>query len=994
MHNIKMTIKYKFLPFLFACIALVSCIDDDLLDCIDDNEIPEMFADGYSLNMIATLDKMGGTRAVELVSKRGRELEALESYIDPEKFRVLFFDRQERFLFESKSRWVKKILPTTGDNDHSEWFVAVPLYAYGNDESEEWNWEEIRRVLTGEDMDEDIEHYTNPNLDPDYKFSYDTNVIQKVINGELKHAFKIAILANRPELEWNMGINGRDSNGDLKDANGKLTAIITDKGWYIKNGPIWKKEHTRWGDNPKTVFDLHHCQYDPVYDGKNYNDRENTTTPPSSGDYVTAKDANGKAQARYYTNYHVYDFIAGKVKEGEGFDEKKGKPTMGATSTWIDWSGNDGETNGNANKGKTSANRFFMPPTEEHPIPMYGIQNFNKLENWVKGTPFNLSKVTSDQDADYEYQTISLLRSVVKLELVLPSTMNPYWVALIYSNVYARCEPMNVWDPTDKIWSESDDNPHSSGYEWKEGDCEWYNIRKYGATTRDSDFDFIDFNQPNVLTGSVQRYQERMSWFYGAWSEEGPDGKQRWGNLKLNGEGYVSQDGTTPPPFPQIFNSCVQRVGNAICHEDTPERKNRPYGLLTYEELDGRHYVVYTGERNINDPSILLQMGNYKSGAPVVCYWQIKETSDKNSNRYSIAFAYNEEQTGKFKSYITDTEPSPKSAFGSDTDPRTGDPNSYEQAVQFNKAAMPWPLVRNHVYRIWVRPAKPVPPIDIPVTWDLTTYSPETLYDLANDKNDVWGKVLNKDNVTTKGWSNKEGKSVANQELTANGNYIKETRGLKFDVGSAKERVNFEYDVFYPNENKYFLRLEKSSSVIFPKLPNDCYLTIVTKIPVVNNETHERYIEFTEGDLEYVNGDIAGKKPYIDNGKYYVYGAKYLGMEGSQNYRYIYTWKVNSYSVKFRICDAGGLAFEKFRITKENPWVNGSYVDDGSDPIVGQDYNFDSNGARAFTKEDEPQLVTRSEHLYSKSINFNKAKIEKKISGEKKTEKGIVTSRQ
>ena len=696
MHNIRMTIKYKFLPFLFACIVLVSCIDDDLLDCIDDNEIPEMFTDGYSLNMMVTLDKMGGTRAVPLTSDRGKELEALESYIDPEKFRVLFFDRQERFLFESKSRWVKKIQPT-GDNDHSEWFVAVPLYAYGNDESEDWDWEEIRRVLTGEDMEEDIKHFKDNDFNYDY--SYDFNVIRKVIAGtELQHAFKVAILANRPEQEWNMGIYGRPAGSDV------LTAPITDKGWYIKNGPIWKKEHTRWGDNPKTVFDLHHCQYDPVYDGKNYNDREVTRTRPNGTegiDYVTGKDDSGSL---YYTNQHVYDFIAGEVKYGEGFDEKKGKPTMGATSTWIDWSGNDGATNSNANKGVNN-NRYFMPPTEEHPIPMYGIQNFNKLENWVKGTPFNLSKVTSNQDQDYDYKAISLLRSVVKLELVLPSTMNPYWVALIYSNVYARCEPMNVWDPTNEIWDE-DNTEHYYG---SEGSCEWYNIRKYGATTRSSDSNFTNYNsnEPgHTLKESVERYQQRMSWFYGAWSENGPDEKQRWDKLVLSGEGYICQNPNYErPQFPKVFNSCVQRVGNAICHEETDKRRNRPYGLLTYPEPDGQHYVVYTGERNINDPSNILQMGAYSAGAPVVCYWQVKESKDDSSNRYSIAFAYKEEQKGDFKSYKTDATVNPGSAFGSGTVPTSAKQNSYEQAVQFNNAAMPWPLVRNHVYKITITAA-------------------------------------------------------------------------------------------------------------------------------------------------------------------------------------------------------------------------------------------------------------------------------------------------
>ena len=715
MYNITMIVKYKILSFLFVCIALVSCIDDDLAVCIDDaDEIPEMFTDGYSLNMVVTLDRMGGTRSGGYTSERGQELEVLESYIDPEKFRVLFFDRQERFLFESKSRWVKKIVPNKEENDYSEWFVAVPIYAYGNDESEDWNWDEIRRVLTGEDMQEDLDNYPNPK-DPNYKYNYDEEVIKKVQNGELQHAFKIAILANRPNREWNMGINGRDGSTDMvwpkgHASEGKPSAPLVEKGWEIVNGPIWKSVHTRWGDpdKMKKVFDLHHCQYDPVYDGKNYNDREKRDKKSDTDivehvDYVQGQTPNG--EPRFYTNYKVYSFAADVVKPGDGFEDKIGQPAMGATSTWVNWDYRDGEDNNNATKGVNNV-RYFMPPTEEHPIPMYGMQNFNEIKNWVKGTPFNLSKVTSEQ-TDYEYRTISLLRSVVKLELVLKDK-EADWVALVYPNIYARCEPMNVWDPTDAIWDESTDNdPHVSGFTPKGEDyCEWYDIRKYGAVTRNSDFEWHNpsYDDENIIKGSIQRYKERMSWFYGVWSELGPDGKKRWDKLEQSGPGYRSQDGGELPRFPQIFNSCVQRAGQVLCH-DQYRAARLPYKLLTFPESDGQHYVVYTGERNINDPTNLMSMGTYTKGAPTICFWQVKV---KGANtRYNIAFAYKEGQ-GNYKSYITDTGENPgSSTLGAGTDPRpapngNNQPNSYEQAVQFGQGSMPWPLLRNHVYKIKV----------------------------------------------------------------------------------------------------------------------------------------------------------------------------------------------------------------------------------------------------------------------------------------------------
>lgn len=720
----KMTIRYKILVLLFVCASLTSCIDDDIAECIEVDDIPAMFTDGYSLNMIVTLDEMGGARAVEYTSDRGKELKALESYIDPEKFRVLFFDREERFLFESKSRWVKKIVPNE-ENGYSEWFVAVPIYAYGNDESEDWNWEEIRRVLTGEDMDEAIELYKQGKYQELYCEKSVQDAIEAKNNNQQIPAFKIAVLANRPNKEWNMGINGRydaeftvggksyGSGADIGKygADGNLieaTAEITPGGWSIENGPKWSRNHTRWGDDGKTVFDLHHCQYDPIYDGKSYNDRGGqqtiTKTPPNpdnegykfdvTGEYynpgVVSTNTSQPNGYIHYKNYKVYDFIADEVKIGEGYDEYQNRPKMGATSTWVDWSGEDGKYNVYENKSEDPyladlKYRYFVPPTKDHPIPMYGIQDFSKLEGWVKGTPFNLSKTTDGQEDDYDYRSISLLRSVVKLELVLED--RPAWVIMFYPNVYARCEPMDVWTPTNDIWSKNeDDYQHENNHEWSLGDCEWYNIIKYGAVTRtgestnDNDAGYKD---------SRSTYQQRMSWFYGVWSDPGPDGSNaRWHkDLKSLINQTTPQKGVDNPPYPQIFNSCVQRVTGAVCYDS----KNK-YELAFWEPADQRwHFVVYAGERNINDPSNIMRMGQTGNGSPTICYWQVGTGTNTNNrnNIYSIALAYADASGQSYRAaYIADGKPNRNM-------------NTYEQPVQNGSATtMPWPLLRNHVYKI------------------------------------------------------------------------------------------------------------------------------------------------------------------------------------------------------------------------------------------------------------------------------------------------------
>lgn len=696
--------RFKIFALLFVCGVLHSCIDD-LESCIDEtsNDIPEVFTDGYALNFKVTLDPMGGTRATE--DQEENPMAELESYIDPEKFRVLFFDREDRFLFESKSRWVKKIVPNE-DNDHAEWFVSVPLYDYGNDEAYNWKWEEIRRVLTGEDVNDADAGYTAG--------TKSENV-----------AFKIAILANRPNTEWNMGINGRFSTASSRGTHASVDAPvpgiknpntdenykdgddipgleITKNGWKLQNGPFWELAHTRWGNNMKTVFDLHHCQYDPIYDGKNYNDRggivgtkptdPNAANVPQDALKINpnrdAWESKGPAMLNswkydgyyfWYENLNVYDFIAGTVEEGEGFDDYIGKPTMGATSTWVSWKTEDNDKNLNNI-------RTFVQLTKDHPIPMYGIQAFAPIgEDWVKGTPFNLSHIAEGQNEnDYEFKSISLLRSVVKLELIFPKSEEATYVAMIYPNVYARCEPMDVWTPTDQIWT--DDDAHES--KGLKGDCEWYRIRNYGPVSRTEEYE----------GESVDEYEKAMSWFYGAWKEKG------WSLPKINGTPY---DKGNSLDFPRIFNSCVQRNGQVSCEEVD-------YGHL-YK--DGKHhFIVYTGEKNINDPSNITEMGKVTNGAAPITSWWIR----RGDWEYGIALAPYEKvdvldgnhKDPDGKEY---GEHSTTSVYKIN---KTGNPTSrfrhYEARVQGydvsnsrkvtrltdNLELMPWPLVRNHVYRI------------------------------------------------------------------------------------------------------------------------------------------------------------------------------------------------------------------------------------------------------------------------------------------------------
>lgn len=561
-----------------AALFVASC-NDKLTEPGNGNHTEEeenVVYDGDVLRVVVTLDNMGGVATRAESNSVAEKLKQFENYVDPEKFRVLVFNSKDEFLFESKSRWIKQLDPAI---DHSVWSVAVPLYSYGNDDAEDlnWDWGEIRQQITSD-------------------------------------KFKIAILANRPEVD--------------------LFPEMSDNAYPTKfdnSGPNWTRKNSAAAPadleerDVKEVFDLHHSQYDPIYDFKGSLSNNSLSWPEN-----------------------VYAFIMGSEKEGH---------TLSATSSWVDFSNDDAHSlyvkisEPEKDISKDAGNRYLLRdqyeagkgagknrdargwdfrktrlPDEDYPIPMYGIQEFEALTGWKKGTTIDLNR-----DSD---KAISLLRSVVKLELIVPKLATatngveyPTDVVLFYSNIYARCEPMNVWTPTDRIWAGIDGNQHDAM-------CDIDRIlgnAQQGRITIASDANDAKADENAAAVVSFNRYRERLAWYYGAWWQEG-----KWPQLNSYLSGYNQ---TTK--FPQIFNPCIQR-------------NNCVYVEKTYEDADGYHYVVYTGERHVNDPSTLHRMGNDGSGNPTAIYWCVIYDTEENENAlgdgenaitYSFAIA---DYEGKF----------------------------------------------------------------------------------------------------------------------------------------------------------------------------------------------------------------------------------------------------------------------------------------------------------------------------------------------------------
>lgn len=550
-------------------VAMFSCTDDGVMpeapetqpeDTWVDPNIPDEIKNGYSITFNMSLDPYGGpgTRTTNT------DLLNIDNFIDLEKVRILFFvcanegngtkaeadtthvtyyspnrnqekkpfftGKNDHFLFESKSRWVSQL--QDDESTTAQWQVTAPVFTYGN--NDEYRWEDIRYTL---------ENYP----------------------------FKVVILANRPDV-----VNFGDFDGKFGEE------VVYPTG----RGPIWGPEDTwipverrkeeekddpKWNSQP-TINDLHHCQWDAVYASKNSGDKSSTSNP--------------------YGGSGVYSFIMLNPKENEAKDNGKIKQPsnekdeieftnrMGALSTWTYKP--DGKTN------------YYFHPNYSQGIPMYGVQVFDPIPDWKEGSPYNVSAKHTGQSGELIRKNIYLLRSLVKIELIIPRQMEDKngkmkditvsSASLRFSNVMARCEPLDVATPMERIWH----NEHESNND----PCEWFNIQEYGPIINKKVED--DTNGQ----GSALVLQDRMAWFYGAWRD--------WWHFNMGKSGVTgledvgSFDRYSTKPYPRIFNPVIQRNDDANIAE------------CLVDNDDSYHYVIYTGERNINDPTQFGQTDSYK----------------------------------------------------------------------------------------------------------------------------------------------------------------------------------------------------------------------------------------------------------------------------------------------------------------------------------------------------------------------------------------------
>ena len=668
----KLSILYGYL--LIVCSLFFSACKDNAIEFPDDSLKGDSNIEGeYALQFILTLDNMGGG----IATRADNPMAEIENYVDLEKVRILFFtcvkhgssddidecDKKvsedvghDYFLFEPKNHWVKKIDPDNNHKNPNRWLVSIPMYTHGNNSGDfNWDWDFIRERLT-----------TAP--------------------------FKIAILANRPEYDY------------VDEFSGNQGQALIPAGWMENKGPYWTSENVYSPENLennskeiKDVFDLHHCQFDINYINKS-TDSKNLYYGFYSFVMSDWGYEDGKTWNNIYTNGQL-DI------DGTGIGYR---PKMGATASWVDWE-YKGNEKGFLNTSNSEAKRFRLPSLD-YPIPMYGIQRFDPIqysdgkphedELWLKGSPFYLSPGIPGQEPleddgvpIYDQKTISLLRSVVKMELFIPKTYTPQMVGVCYSNIYSRCDPMDVWTPTDKLWD--DVHINSNGSYTGGGKCELESIMKYGSICT------TDGINPPL---GVEAYQEALSWYYGVWKEKA------WSFNDFGKEKVVAEDTETGMKYPRIFNSTIQRNQLVICDSNSEfSNENDPYW----------HYIIYCGEKNIMDPSSLYQLHGRGAGNSMFQYWLVQlnnqvygvtatdygNTSNPVHDVKAIPTGHgkNGHTTSTNLSYMSNHQAESTAVGNSPTSDYTSMQDYYQQQITDNpknQSYLPWPLIRNHVYRI------------------------------------------------------------------------------------------------------------------------------------------------------------------------------------------------------------------------------------------------------------------------------------------------------
>lgn len=355
--------------------------------------------------------------------------------------------------------------------------------------------------------------------------------------------------------------------------------------------------------------------------------------------------------------------------------------------------------------------REGVAPSNLQGIPMYGVQNFEPISDWQRGTTINLDK------------KVSLIRALAKIEVHIKKDFGePKHVYMRGMNRAARCEPMDVQTPTDKIWKATHD--YSLNHDTQ--NCEWFRIMDYG---------------PAYGKVSDDGYKDWLSWFYGSWQYKEyaeSDGYEtiRWKTSGVNADyrrdrdkGYYvptaamkgwNDDGgiynyaSDAPEPPHVFNPYMYR--SDFCSFLKID------GETTHSDGNYYKYVLYVPEKNIDDPATVGRMSSDPKVPHIEYRFAPPEVSGDPDNYDSSAYVddpfsnteYNLDDNDCYRIYFTN--------YGGSTTGINGPINTelkdqnwwrytYDEYERSNeRLSKHWPIMRNHIYKLYVGGAGPENP--------------------------------------------------------------------------------------------------------------------------------------------------------------------------------------------------------------------------------------------------------------------------------------------
>ena len=356
-------------------------------------------------------------------------------------------------------------------------------------------------------------------------------------------------------------------------------------------------------------------------------------------------------------------------------------------------------------------------PSKEYPIPMYGIQDFDPIgEYWQPGVLFNLSMYNNAVKEGYNYRTVSLLRSLARVEVLINKNSfdrQPSHVFLRSMNRSARITPVDFFTPTDIIWNGYDRTSRSDVARLQHYidsdnfaeqdiltncagvDTEIERIMQFGPIYIGRDASGNEPNKGQTADQKLDEYRMTTAWPFGIWEqqwgwnwnragfgEEASGNTIRWFDTYKPGDSR-NWHGQTVPDYPHILHTRISRSDYARFH-------------FMGEQNGYYRYVIYVPEKNITDAD---NPGNI-ADRPKVIHVELRFNGGKHSNP-DENIVDNFDDNGAYRLYFTPGGRSSKydSKLNGQRFSRLNWDN-YE--YDWDSISEHWPIIRNHVYRFTV----------------------------------------------------------------------------------------------------------------------------------------------------------------------------------------------------------------------------------------------------------------------------------------------------